>query len=115
MAGEQRPDGPIVLHQHLLPPRVAERGRTNGGVDDVGEEDRRENSLAGTARDGARGEALGFVQDAIGVTRKERMIESGKLDEARIGDVLDEIPSVANGHDSIVGAIEKQRWSLDGG
>jgi len=75
----------VVRRQDLLPFRVTKRRRSAGGVHDVQKQDRSEHSIGRRARNATCDESLCFIEDAVGVTRKERMIESWKLEDVAAG------------------------------
>lgn len=59
------------------------------------------------------GEFLDLVHNAIDIASPNRMIHTGKLDEARARNPLGKIAPSGELHARVLGAVHNERWDAD--
>src|SRR4029453_9876707 len=99
--------------EQLTPAGVAQLDRPGGGVDDVSEQHRSEDSVGAMSRSGAREELLHLVDDDVDVADREPVVGTGYGEKARALDVVCDIPTLLNGDDRVVHPVNDERRHLD--
>ena len=107
-AGQLAVDRPVVLLEAGRPGPVAERGGLLGRADDVGEEDRGQEAVAGGHLPGARQELL-YLPGDVRSAGPGDVVGRVELHVARTVDVLGEVAPVAGPAEPVVTGMEHER------
>ena len=99
--------------QQLPPAPVTRLSGAACGVDDVGEQDGREDSVLVDLVTATGDELLHRVERTVRVAEPGKMIIPGLLEKLRIRYVFGEIAAVEDRQDSLVGSVDNERRDLE--
>lgn len=84
----------VMPREQIAPGPVSELGRAAGRVDDVGEQDRREDAIGLAGLACPRQELLNLVGDRLDVAGHRQVVGAGEFHEAGTGDQPYEVPAM---------------------
>jgi hypothetical protein len=90
-----------VLVEHVPPAPVSQLRGEGGGVDNVGEQQRREHPIRVGPRPDTGGELFDLIQQAVDALRERQMVDARQLDEPGALDRRRGQPGLLNGHDPV--------------
>jgi hypothetical protein len=107
------PHEPIVLVQQCAPLPVAERGRTNRRVHDIGEQDGRKHPVRLGERPDPGRELLDLADDRLLVAGPDEVVDARQLNELRAWNVLGEVAPHGDRQVLDVAVMDHQRRHPD--
>src|SRR4029453_14193704 len=99
--------------QQLSPATIPQPRGLLSRADDVGEKHGGQHPLGLGNTPDAGQELLNQVEDKLRRIPDNRPVSSGKFDEPRTGDMLDQVASMLDGEELEVPSVQKKRWRLD--
>src|ERR1039458_9085463 len=105
--GEVIPYRALVSLEHIPPALVAKLHGRSCGIDDVGEQHRREHAVANGHSPSSGEELLYFTEPLVRVLIEERMVIALELDHPRIRQVFGEPSSLTDVKKAIAGAMQE--------
>src|SRR5438876_8994386 len=106
--------GLVVTVQHVAPPMIAEVDRPHSRGHDVGDEDRRQDSVRGRCSEHARHELFDLVEhDPRRVGRPPVVVRAGNLDPTRPSYVVRDVATYLARSDGVVSQMDDQGRHLN--